>query len=293
MFFWDGRSLQWIIPAVPPAEVTLPETGSSLAPSCQSSAETETSWRWHSGALNYDVCDLVHNWNSLSADPSVEIPEHLQEKPGPSSRNLTAPVGFSKNMEMFSELLSMDMSKLSVDENQDFSQNVAPLRSLETFWCPGGSGGNRTTLSARVGIFPGPKFHLFCKNDCGLMAPSSPSFHRCQQQTWPTSSRIRPMGCWCQTWRCSLTFAISARQFFPETPAPEETFSDTFTPTSPKINPPMLCREERVHEMLVESINVLPWSQETILTIQLDLSLSMFYSIFCPRFLCLWSSQHW
>lgn len=171
MFFWDGRGLQWIIPAVPPAEVTLPETGSSLAPSCQSSAGTETSWRWHSGALNYDVCDLVHNWNSLSADPSVEIPEHLQEKPGPSSRNLTAPVGFSKNMEMFSELLSMDMAKLSVDENQDFAQNVAPLRSLETFWCPGGSGDNRTTPSARVGIFPGPKFHLFCKNDCGPHGP--------------------------------------------------------------------------------------------------------------------------
>lgn len=172
MFCWDGRSLQWIIPAVPPAEVTLPETGSSLAPPCQSSAGTETSWRWHPGALNYDVCHFVHNWNSLSADPSVEIPEHLQEKPGPSSRNLTAPVGFSKNMEMFSELLSMDLSKLSVDEghqineSQDFV-NVPPLQSLETFWCPGGSGDNRPTFSARVGIFPGPKFHLFCKNDRG------------------------------------------------------------------------------------------------------------------------------
>lgn len=72
----------------------------------------------------------------------------------------------------------MDMSKLSVDgghqtnESQDFVQNIPPLCSLETFWCPGGSGDNRTTLSARVGIFPKvPPL----KNIVALMAPSSPS----------------------------------------------------------------------------------------------------------------------
>lgn len=100
----------------------------------------------------------------------MEIPEHLQEKPGSSSHNLTAADGFSKNMEMFSDLLTTDMSKLAVDralqtsENQELAENVPPLRSLEPFRCPGGSGDSKTTLPARVGTFLGPKFLLFCKN---------------------------------------------------------------------------------------------------------------------------------
>lgn len=73
-------------------------------------------------------------------------------------------------MKMFSDLLTTDMSKLAVDralqssENQNLAQNVPPLRSLEPFWCPGGSGDSKTTLPARVGTFLGPEFHLFCKN---------------------------------------------------------------------------------------------------------------------------------
>eukprot|EP00066_Takifugu_rubripes_P023137 XP_011612403.1 PREDICTED: uncharacterized protein LOC105417860 isoform X2 [Takifugu rubripes] len=85
-------------------------------------------------------------------NPSMETPEHLQEKPGSSSHNLTAADGFSQNMKMFSDLLTTDMSKLAVDralqtsENQELAQNVPPLRSLEPFRCPGGNGGLSTNM---------------------------------------------------------------------------------------------------------------------------------------------------
>lgn len=107
--------------------------------------------------------------NLLPADPSVEIPEYLQEKPGPPSRKLKAAGGLPTNMETFSDLLAMDMSKLAVhggcqsNKNQESAENVPPLRSLEPSRWPGGSGASRPTLPAGVWIIPDPKFHLFSK----------------------------------------------------------------------------------------------------------------------------------
>lgn len=125
--------------------------------------------RWNFTALKYNGFDVLYIWNPLSADPSVEIPEHLQEKPGPSPCNLTAAGGLPKNMETFSDLLAMDMSKLAVhggcqpNGNQEWVQNVPPLQNLEPSRWPGGSGASRPSLPARVGIIPDPKLHLICK----------------------------------------------------------------------------------------------------------------------------------
>uniref|UniRef100_A0A3Q3VRC2 TRAF family member-associated NFKB activator n=1 Tax=Mola mola TaxID=94237 RepID=A0A3Q3VRC2_MOLML len=72
------------------------------------------------------------------------------------------------NVGTFSDLLAMDMSKLCVGgarqikENQDFEQNIAPLRSLDSLNLQEVSGnlsqadhlsGGRTALAARVGVF--------------------------------------------------------------------------------------------------------------------------------------------
>lgn len=172
LFLWDGGGLRWIIPAVPSTEITLSETGSSLAPTYRDSAETETSWGWwvkfHCFETHFFFAAL-YIWNLLPADPSVEIPEHLQEKPGPSSRILTAAGSLPNSMETFSDLLVMDMSKLAVhggyqsNENQESAQHVPPLRSLEPFRWPGGSGDSRPALPAGVGIIPDPNFNLFSK----------------------------------------------------------------------------------------------------------------------------------
>lgn len=122
---------------------------------------------WNSTVLKYIVFVVVvalYIWNLLPADPSVEIPEHLQEKPGPSSRILTAAGSLPSSMETFSDLLAMDMSKLAVhggyqsNENQESAQQVPPLRSLEPFRWPRGSGDSRPALPAGVGIIPDPKF---------------------------------------------------------------------------------------------------------------------------------------
>lgn len=120
---------------------------------------------WNSPSLKYDAFGVLCIWNPLSADPSVEIPEHLQEKLGLPPRNLTAAGAHPNNMETFSDLLALDMSKLAVhggcqsNENQELAQIVPPLRSLEASRWPGGSGDSRATLPARVGINPDAKFH--------------------------------------------------------------------------------------------------------------------------------------
>lgn len=119
---------------------------------------------WNSPVLKYIVFfAALYIWHHLPADPSVEIPEHLQEKPGPSSRILTVAGSLPNSMETFSDLLVMDMSKLAVhgryqsNENQESAQHVPPLRSLEPFRWPGGSGDSRPALPAGVGIIPDPK----------------------------------------------------------------------------------------------------------------------------------------
>lgn len=126
--------------------------------------------RWNSAALKYNGFDVLYIWNSLSAGPSVDIPEHPQEKTRPSPCHLTAAGDLPKNKETFSDLLAMDMSKLAVhggcqsNENQESASNVPPLRSLEPSRWPGGSGDSRLTLLARVGIIPDAKLHLCCKH---------------------------------------------------------------------------------------------------------------------------------
>lgn len=188
---------------------------------------------------------LLLTSETLCADPPVE-----QDKPGPSSRDLTAAHSLSKNMEasslISSDLLALDMSMLAVDggcqthKNQESPQNVPPLQSLEPYWGPGGSGDSRPALPARVGAVPradAPACPVGITAALTAPPPLRPSIRR--GRTWPTSSRVRPRGCWCQTWRCSPTSATSARRFFPGTPAPGETFYATFTPTSLKIGPPL------------------------------------------------------
>lgn len=111
------------------------------------------------------------------AELPVEIPEQLPEKPGPASRKLTAAGGLPKNMETFSDLLALDMSKLTVhggcqsNETQESVQNVPPLQSLESSRWPGGSGDSRPALRTRVGIIPDSKFLLLCKLSSWLRLP--------------------------------------------------------------------------------------------------------------------------
>lgn len=80
---------------------------------------------------------------SIAVQCAQHIPEYLQDKPEPPSGTAHGPAalcgvkGLPGNVGTFSDLLAMDMSKLCVGgarqlkENQDFEQNVAPLRSLD------------------------------------------------------------------------------------------------------------------------------------------------------------------
>lgn len=111
---------------------------------------------------------------SIAVQCTQHIPEYLQEKPEPPSAKAHGPAaqygvnGLLGNVGMFSDRLAMDMSKLCVGgarqikENQDFEQNVAPLRSLDSLNLQEVSGnlsqadhlsGGRTALAARVGVF--------------------------------------------------------------------------------------------------------------------------------------------
>ncbi|KAM9361657.1 uncharacterized protein ABDE67_022714 [Symphorus nematophorus] len=89
---------------------------------------------------NGELSDMM----SIPVQCTQEIPACLQKKPQPltaTAHNPAAQCGvehFSRNVGTFSDLLAEDMSKLCVDgpcqrkENLEFSQNVAPLLSMDS-----------------------------------------------------------------------------------------------------------------------------------------------------------------